>query len=116
MKKVLLFACAAGLLGVFTATDAFAGKGGKKGGDAAPATVPSDVYGKYDGNADGILSAEEKAAIRKDFEADKTGSLKAWDSDADGKLSDTEIAAIPSAKPADKPVKEGRGGRGKKNK
>ena len=116
MKKVLLFACVAGLLGVFTVTDAFAGKGGKKGGDAAPANVRSDVYGKYDGNADGILSAEEKAAIRKDFEADKTGSLKAWDSDADGKLSDTEIAAIPPTKPADKPAKAGKGGKGKKNK
>ena len=116
MKMVLFFACAAGLLGVFTATDAFAGKGGKKGEDAAPATFRSDVYGKYDGNADGILNAEEKAALRKDFEADKTGSVKVWDSDSDGKLSDTEIAAIPSAKPADKPVKAGKGGRGKKNK
>ena len=116
MKKVLMFACVAGLLGLFTAPDAFAGKGGKKGGDAAPATVRSDVYAKYDINLDGLLSAEEKAALRKDFEADKTGSLKVWDIDSDGKLSDTEIAAIPSTKPADKPVKAGKGGKGKKNK
>jgi hypothetical protein len=115
MKKVLLFACV-GLLGCLTASDAFAGKGGKKGGGAAPATVRSDVYGKYDVNFDGALSAEENAAIRKDFESDKTGSLKVWDSDADGKLSDTEIAAIPPTKAADKPVKARKGGRGKKNK
>ncbi|MCX7009593.1 MAG: hypothetical protein NTY53_20510 [Kiritimatiellaeota bacterium] len=103
MKKltmVVLGICAVTLL-----TPATFAKG-KKGGDA-PATVPSDVYAKYDANHNGLLDDVEKAAIRKDFAADANDPLlKPLDTNNDGKLSDEEIAAIPATKAADAPAKK----------
>ena len=77
---------------------------GKK--NAGPTTVPSDTYAKYDKNYNGTLDADEKEAIRKDYAADKTGPLKAFDKDNDGKLSDEELAAIPATTPVDTPAKK----------
>jgi hypothetical protein len=101
MKKLCLLAIAVGLLGLVAAPAAFAKKGA-----AAPTTVPSDTYAKYDTNYSGVLDADEKTALLKDFDADKTGPLKALDANNDGKLSDDEIAAIPATKAADAPVKK----------
>ena len=101
MKKLTLLVmgvCLAGLL-----TPAALAKG-KKG--AAPATAPSDTYAKYDKNYNGAHDADEKDAVRKDLDADKTGPLKAFDKDSDGKLSDEELAAIPATKTVDAPAKK----------
>lgn len=103
-----MMAVAVALVGLIAAPAAFAGKGGGKGkrGDAAPTTAPSDTYAKYDKNSNATLEADEKDALRKDFEADKTGPLKVWDTNNDGKLGDDEIAAIPATKAVAAPVKE----------
>ena len=92
------------LLGFVAPTPSFAGKGGKNKGGVA--TVPSDVYTKYDKNSNGTLEADERGALKQDFEKDKTGPLKACDVNGDGKLSDDEIAAISATKPSDTPKKE----------
>jgi hypothetical protein len=106
MKKLCVLAIA--LVTIIAAPSAFAKKG-----DKTP-TVPSDIYAKYDVNKNGTLDADEKAALIKDFEADKTGPLKSLDNNADGKLTDGEIATISATKPGDTPVKAK--GKGKKNK
>lgn len=104
MKKLytlIIAGCVVGLL----VPAAFAGKGKK---DKAPQTqtVPSDTYAKYDKNFNSALDTDEKAALRKDFAADKSGPLKTFDTDNDGKLSDDEIAAIPATKLVAAPAKE----------
>lgn len=104
MKKLSILAIA--LITLVAAPSAFAKKG-----DKTP-TVPSDIYAKYDVNKNGVLDADEKAALIKDFEADKTGTLKALDNNKDGKLTDGEIATISATKPGEAPVKA----KGKKNK
>jgi len=104
MKKLYLIVAGVCVLGLVAPTPGFAKGGKNKAG--ATATTPSDVYAKYDKNGNGALDAEEKEAIKKDFEKDKTGPLKACDTNNDGKLSDEEIAAIPSTKPSDTPKKE----------
>jgi hypothetical protein len=52
------------------------------------------IMAKYDLDHDGKLSADEIAAIRKDFAAAPTGELARFDLDKDGKLSDDEIAKM----------------------
>ena len=102
MKKLCLLALGIALLGLIAAPAAFAKKK-----DKTPQTVPSDVYAKYDKNYNGILDADEKAAILKDFAATPADPLlKPFDTNNDGKLSDDEIAAIPATKPADAPAKK----------
>ena len=64
---------------------------------------------QYDKNSDGVISGDESAALRKAFEANKTGPLKAFDLNADGTLDDNEIAAIHIGK-------HGKGGKGGKKK
>lgn len=108
MKKLCVLAIA--MFAIVAAPTAFA----KKGAAKAPATVPSDIYVQYDTNKNGTLDADEKTAISKAFDADKTGPLKALDINSDGKLSDDEIAAIPATKASDAPAKAK--GKGKKNK
>ena len=102
MKKLYLVVAGLCLLGLAAPSPLYAKGGKNKGG--APTSVPSDVYAKYDKNSNGALEAEEKEAIRKDFEADKNGPLKACDTTGDGKLSDDEIAAVSATKPS--PPKE----------
>jgi hypothetical protein len=104
MKKLCILAMA--MLAIVAAPNAFAKKG-----DKTP-TVPSDIYAKYDINKNGTLDADEKAALVKDFDADKTGPLKALDNNGDGKLTDGEIATISATKPSDAPAKAK--GKGKK--
>lgn len=107
MKKLSILAIA--LIALVAAPSAFAKKGDAK---KAPGTVASDVYANYDTNKNGALDADEKAALIKAFDADKSGPLKVYDTNSDGKLSDAEIAAIPVSKTSTAPVKA----KGKKNK
>jgi hypothetical protein len=100
MKKACLIVTCLCLMGLF-APGAFAAKG-KKG--KASQTTPSNVYAKYDKNANGILDADEKEEIRKNLADD--GFVQACDTNNDGKLSDDEIAAIPATKAAAKPAKK----------
>jgi hypothetical protein len=69
-------------------------KGGKENGPKAK------FYAKYDTNHNGVIDADEKAAVRKDFAAAPDGDLQRFDMNKDGKLDDEEIAAIkpPSGK------------------
>jgi hypothetical protein len=108
MKKLCIVAIA--LFAIVAAPTAFAKKG-----DKTP-MVPSDIYAKYDVNKNGALDADEKAALIKDFDADKTGPLKTLDNNGDGKLTDGEIATISATKPGEAPVKAKGKGKAKKNK
>jgi Ca2+-binding EF-hand superfamily protein len=67
-----------------------------KGKNAATA----DLFAKYDKNQNGVIDADEKDAIRRDYAAKPDGELKKYDKNNDGKLDDEEIAAIkpPTAK------------------
>ena len=63
-------------------------KGGKENGPKAR------FFAKYDLNHNGVIDADEKEAIRKDYAANQDGELKRFDKNTDGKLDDEEIAAI----------------------
>jgi hypothetical protein len=104
MKKLYVIAISAALLGVLAAPAVFAK--GKKDKNAPTQTMPSDVYAQYDKNGNGVLDADEKDAIRKDYAKDPNGPLKIYDLNNDGKLSDDEIAAIPATKVIDAPPKK----------
>lgn len=97
MRKQSILAIA--LITLVAAPHAFAMKGDKT------TRVPSDLYVKYDVNKNGVLDEDEKASLIKDFDADKTGTLKALDNNKDGKLTNGEIATISATKPSDAPVK-----------
>ena len=103
MKKLYILTISVALLGLMAAPAAFA----KKKDKTTPTqTMPSDVYTQYDKNGNGILDADERETLRKDFAKDPTGVLlKAYDTNADGKLSDDELAAIPATKVVDAPAK-----------
>ena len=62
-------------------------KGKKKGG--------TDVFAKYDKNANGKLDPDEVEEVKKAFATDP--DLKQYDTNNDGKLDDNEIAAIKPA-------------------
>jgi Ca2+-binding EF-hand superfamily protein len=62
---------------------------------AAKADGPkAKFFAKYDKNHNGVIDADEKDAIRKDYAANPEGDLKRFDKNHDGKLDDEEIAAI----------------------
>ncbi len=87
MKSIRILTLATCLFALAVPATSFAGKGkeGKAGAKAAR---------QFDSNANGTIDGDEIEALRKAFDADKTGSLKDLDKDADGKLSDSEISAI----------------------
>jgi Ca2+-binding EF-hand superfamily protein len=62
-------------------------------GKAGSAGV-TEFFAKYDKNHNGVIDADEKEAIRKDYTANPDGPLKKFDKNKDGKLDDEEIAAI----------------------
>jgi Ca2+-binding EF-hand superfamily protein len=108
MKKwqvIVLSVCALALVAPMSS---YAGKGKKKGAAQAK-TVPSDVYAMYDKNTNGVLDADEKAALLADFAKDPTGTLKIYDLNSDGKLSDDEVTAIPATKQVEAPKKKKKG-------
>ncbi len=88
MKTIRICTILAALAAVAFPVSAFAAKGNKAGKGAAKAVR------QYDTNANGTIDGDEVEALRKAFEADKTGALKELDKDSDGKLSDAEISAI----------------------
>ena len=87
MKSIRIITLALCLGAFALPTASFAAKE-KKG------NKPGKVVREYDANANGTIDGAEIEAVRKAFDADKTGALKQFDTDSDGKLSDTEIAAM----------------------
>lgn len=78
-------------------TPSFAAKGAKKGNKVEPADKaarPGVLLRKYDTDKNGAIDGTEIDALRKAFDADKTGPLQKLDTSADGTLDDTEVAAI----------------------
>jgi Ca2+-binding EF-hand superfamily protein len=60
----------------------------------AASSGAAEFFAKYDKNHNGVIDADEKDAIRKDYAASPDGDLKKFDTNKDGKLDDEEIAAI----------------------
>jgi Ca2+-binding EF-hand superfamily protein len=92
MKRICIITatlCVLGFLASWTASAAKPeGAKGKKDGPKAK------FFEKYDKNHNGLIDADEKEAIRKDFAEKPDGDLKRFDKNNDGKLDDEEIAAI----------------------
>lgn len=104
--RLHILAISASLLAIAPPATALAGKGGKRfHGDKAGR--PGMVLKKYDTNRNGVIDGDEVVALRKAFDADKTGPLKHFDTNSNGALEDSEIAAIKAHR--------GKGGRKKKN-
>jgi Ca2+-binding EF-hand superfamily protein len=61
----------------------------------------AEILAKYDTNGDGVLDANEKAAMKQAFVAKraerKAEMLAKWDTNKDGKLEPTERAAMKAA-------------------
>ena len=84
MKKTWIIAA---MLTLAIGMPAIAGKKNKDKG--------TDVFGKYDKNANGKLDPDEVEAVKAAFATDP--DLKKFDTNGDGKLDDNEIAAIKPA-------------------
>ena len=88
------------LIALAAPTPAFAAKGAKKanqasaGDKADKAARPGVLLKKYDTDKNGSIDGTEGEALRKAFDADKTGPLKKLDGNNDGTLDDKEIAEI----------------------
>ena len=82
----------------------FAAKGAKKGNQAKPvdpaerAARPGMLLKTYDTDKNGAIDGSEVEALKKAFDADKTGPLKKLDTNSDGTLDDSEVAAIKARK------------------
>ena len=95
--KTRLLLTTACLLTLAAPTPLFAAKGAGKGSkpnQADKAGRPGMVLKKYDSDKNGAIDGTEVEALRKTFDADKTGPLKRLDANNDGTLDDTEIVAI----------------------
>ena len=98
--KIRILAFTACLIALAAPTPSFAAKGAKKGNKANKgemadkAARPGVLLRKYDTDKNGAIDGLEIDALRKAFDADKTGPLKKLDTSADGMLDDTEVAAI----------------------
>jgi Ca2+-binding EF-hand superfamily protein len=90
--KIALALCAT-LAGGVALADGIRGGGGEGRGK---------MLEKYDTNKDGVLDANEKAAMKADFqakrEARKQEMLAKYDTNKDGKLDETERAAMKDAR------------------
>jgi hypothetical protein len=95
MKSTTLLLCTAGLLALAIPASVQAAKNPDK--KAAKKDLKA-IMAQYDTNKNGIIDGDEIAAVKKGYEADKTGPLKRFDTNNDGKLDDTEIAAIHGGK------------------
>ena len=100
-RLVIIAICTSAIL---LPTPLFAAKGAnkaKKAGqaqNAAKAARPGVLLKKYDTDSNGSIDGTEGEALRKAFDADKTGPLKKLDANSNGTLDDTEIAAIKKAR------------------
>ena len=92
MKNLWIVVASFAVFGLFAPATSFAGKNKDKKTDKKP-----DVFAQFDKNANGVLDADEKEAVRKAF-ADGNADLKSYDTNSDGKLSDDEMAGIRPAK------------------
>ena len=78
----------------------FAAKGAKKNKQGKPvdpaerAARPGRLLKTYDTDKNGAIDGTEVEALKKAFDADKTGPLQKLDANSDGTLDDSEVAAI----------------------
>ncbi len=88
-KMKLAFALCASLIGGGIALADHAGGGGER---------RAELLQKYDTNKDGVLDANEKAAMKADFAAKRAARkqevLAKYDTNKDGKLDEQERAAM----------------------
>lgn len=95
MKRLLIIALGLCLLGMVAPDSSQAAKGNKPKREKRQ----QDIFGKYDVNKNGVLEADEIAALKKDFDTGASADLKKLDLNSNGKLDDNEVAAIkPEAK------------------
>jgi EF hand domain-containing protein len=92
-KLKLALALSATLITGAIGVAAAQGSGGNDGGNARPR-----IMAKYDTNGDGVLDANERAAMRADFQAKhaarKAKMLAKYDTNHDGVLDANERAAM----------------------
>ena len=92
---LLVLASPAPLLAAKGANKANKGKPAEKADRAAR---PGVLLKKYDTDKSGAIEGSEIEALRKAFDADKTGPLQKLDANNDGTLDDSEVAAIKAHK------------------
>jgi len=101
------------LLAAGTAGLALANGGGGAGGFAGG---KAKLLEKYDTNKDGVLDANEKAAMKADFQAKraarKAERIAKFDKNGDGKLDESERAAMRETKAAERFAKLDKNGDG----
>ena len=115
--KTRIFTLATCLIALAAPAPVFAAKGAKKANKEKPADKaeraarPGVLLKKYDTDKNGAIDGTEIEALRKAFDADKTGPLKKLDANNDGTLDDKEVAAIKA--PHAKGKGKGKGAAGK---
>ena len=98
--KIRLLTAAACVLVLSAPAPLFAAKGAKKKNQgklvdpAERAARPRMLLKTYDTDKNGSIDGSEIEALRKAFDADKTGPLQKLDANSDGTLDDSEVAAI----------------------
>ena len=95
--KSQFLAIATCLIALAAPAPLFAAKGAKKANKQVPADKaarPGVLLKKYDTDKNGAIDGSEIDALRKAFDADKTGPLKKLDGNSDGTLDDKEVAEI----------------------
>src|SRR5436190_4302308 len=92
MKSIWIFTVSVGMFGSMICLPAVAAEAKEtKSRGAGP---KAKFFENYDKNHNGIIDADEKEAIRKDYAAKPDGDIKRFDTNKDGKLDDEEIAAV----------------------
>ncbi len=98
MKKTCILNLALCAITLALPAPAFAGNKGAKP-DKAERQEKRKLVREFDKNEDGKIDGAEAEALRKAFDANKTGTGKVVDANNDGKLDDSEIGAL-KGKPA----------------
>ena len=98
--KIQILTLTTCLLALAVPRPALAAKGAKKGNKANESEMadkaarPGMLLKTYDTDSNGAIDGTEADALRKAFDADKTGPLKKLDANANGTLDDSEVTAI----------------------
>ena len=94
MKKIVVVIVGLCCLGLLAPSVASAK--GKKGNKPNPeqVTAAKAIMAKYDANTNGMLDADEIAALQKDYAAGKATDALVFDVNNDKTLDDTEIATL----------------------